>query len=129
MSLTPEPDPIDVAVGVRLRIRRKFLGLSQTALGEALGITFQQIQKYERGSNRISASMLVRAAEKLETSVASLVGETEPEGSGSDAYHLLIGRGAPELLTGFSHIADKDLRAALVQLVEMIGGKAAAKAA
>jgi len=69
------PDPIDVAVGARVRIRRRWLGLSQTQLANALGITFQQVQKYERGANRVSASMLVKIAAKLETTVAALVGE------------------------------------------------------
>jgi transcriptional regulator with XRE-family HTH domain len=56
------PDPVDVHVGRILRTRRKELGQSQSALAEALGVSFQQIQKYESGSNRISASMLFRAA-------------------------------------------------------------------
>ena len=69
------PDPIDVAVGARIRIRRRWMNLSQTSLADALGITFQQVQKYEKGTNRVSASMLVRAAATLETSVGALVGE------------------------------------------------------
>jgi transcriptional regulator with XRE-family HTH domain len=56
------PDPIDVYVGKRLRIRRKELGLTQERLADKLSLTFQQIQKYERGTNRISASKLYRAA-------------------------------------------------------------------
>lgn len=52
------PNPIDVHVGKRIRVRRTILGLSQTALGEQMGITFQQIQKYERGTNRVSSSRL-----------------------------------------------------------------------
>src|SRR5580692_10124503 len=76
MAMTRQgPDPIDVAVGARVRIRRRWLGLSQTQLANALGITFQQVQKYERGANRVSASMLVKIAAKLETTVAALVGE------------------------------------------------------
>ena len=58
------PDPIDVAVGARIRNRRLWLGLSQTQLADALGVTFQQVQKYERGANRVSASMLVKSAVK-----------------------------------------------------------------
>ncbi|HEY3800894.1 MAG TPA: helix-turn-helix transcriptional regulator [Caulobacteraceae bacterium] len=73
------PDPIDLAVGAAVRARREALGVSQTALAEALGLTFQQIQKYERGRNRISASALVRTAAALRTSVAVLVGEAPPE--------------------------------------------------
>ena len=56
------PDPIDVTVGAAIRFRRKEIDHSQSALAEALGVTFQQVQKYERGTNRISASMLVRAS-------------------------------------------------------------------
>ena len=52
------PDPVDIHVGARVRERRRSLDMSQTALGECLGLTFQQIQKYERGANRISASKL-----------------------------------------------------------------------
>jgi transcriptional regulator with XRE-family HTH domain len=69
------PDPIDVAVGQRVKLRRKQRRLSQSDLGLHLGLTFQQIQKYENGSNRVSASMLTRIAERLNCSVASLFGE------------------------------------------------------
>ncbi len=62
--------PVDLYVGARLRIRRKVLGLSQTQLADALGITFQQIQKYERGANRISASKLYEAARLLRSPVS-----------------------------------------------------------
>lgn len=59
------PEPVDKHVGARIRLRRKLLGLSQSALGDALGLTFQQIQKYERGGNRVSASKLYDAAKTL----------------------------------------------------------------
>ena len=64
------PDPIDVHVGGRIRLRRTLMGLSQTGLGEVIGLTFQQVQKYERGANRVSASMLYRIAEALDVPVA-----------------------------------------------------------
>jgi transcriptional regulator with XRE-family HTH domain len=64
------PNPIDVHVGARLRLRRTLLGLSQEKLGEAVGITFQQLQKYERGSNRISASRLFNLSQVLEVPVS-----------------------------------------------------------
>src|SRR5260221_13086663 len=57
------PDPIDIYVGSRLRERRVSLGMSQTVLADRLGLTFQQVQKYERGANRLTASPLWRAAE------------------------------------------------------------------
>lgn len=59
------PHPVDVAVGARIRLRRRDVGLSQSALAAKLGVSFQQVQKYERGANRISASMLARAARVL----------------------------------------------------------------
>lgn len=62
MSANFSPDPADVHVGARIRLRRKQLGQSQEALAEAIGLTFQQVQKYERAANRISASMLHRTA-------------------------------------------------------------------
>ncbi len=63
-------NPIDVHVGTRLRTRRTLLGLSQTAVGDAMGITFQQLQKYERGSNRISASRLYDLSQILDVDTA-----------------------------------------------------------
>ena len=84
MVAISNPDPIDVHVGARIRLRRKQIGISQAQLGEALGLTFQQIQKYEKGQNRISASMMVRAAQKLDVAVGYFVEGLEglPEGSG-----------------------------------------------
>jgi DNA-binding Xre family transcriptional regulator len=67
------PDPIDVAVGARVRHARELRRQSQTALGEAIGVSFQQVQKYERGVNRISASALVRIAQFLGSSPADLL--------------------------------------------------------
>lgn len=64
-SDTKTPDPIDLHVGARLRARRRDAGLSQDTLAEALSITFQQVQKYERGKNRISASKLFEASRAL----------------------------------------------------------------
>ncbi|MEJ6789565.1 helix-turn-helix transcriptional regulator [Brevundimonas sp. BR2-1] len=65
----PVADPIDIYIGQRLRAERLARKMSQTDLGEALNVSFQQIQKYERGDNRVSASMLTRAAEALDLSV------------------------------------------------------------
>lgn len=68
-----DPDPIDAFVGARVRLRRRKLGMSQAALGARIGVKFQQIQKYENGSNRISASMLIRIADALEIAVVELL--------------------------------------------------------
>lgn len=64
------PNPIDVHVGSRIRLRRNMLGISQEKLGESLGITFQQIQKYEKGTNRVGASRLQAIASILNTPVS-----------------------------------------------------------
>src|SRR3954468_19767235 len=66
---TKTPNPIDIHVGSRLRMRRMMLGMSQEKLGEAFGLTFQQVQKYEKGTNRMGASRLQHAAEILGVSV------------------------------------------------------------
>ena len=68
--LKKAPNPIDKHVGSRVRMRRVLIGMSQEKLGEALGLTFQQVQKYERGANRVSASKLYEIAKALQTSVS-----------------------------------------------------------
>lgn len=68
------PRPADLAVGQRIRLRRRQLGLSQSALADALGVSFQQVQKYERGANRVSASRLVDIAAALNVAPIALLG-------------------------------------------------------
>lgn len=80
-----QPDPIDVEVGHRLRVRRRSSGVTQAGLADALGLSFQQVQKYERGLNRISASVLVRCARALKCGVGDLVGEEPGDWSDFDA--------------------------------------------
>ncbi len=63
------PNPVDVHVGTRLRVRRTLLGMNQTALGDAIGLTFQQVQKYENGANRISASRLFALSRLLDVPI------------------------------------------------------------
>jgi len=72
------PNPIDVRVGARVRMRRNMLGLSQEKLGEAIGLTFQQVQKYERGANRIGASRLLELSQVLDVPVEFFYDETDP---------------------------------------------------
>jgi transcriptional regulator with XRE-family HTH domain len=115
------PDPIDIEVGARIRARRKSLGLSQTALATALDLTFQQIQKYERGTNRVSASMLVHIAKRLDAPVASLVGEQEAEIADRAAVFQSLGAaGALDLLNAYASIADADMRKAFLQMAKAI---------
>ena len=130
MAMTRQgPDPIDVAVGARIRIRRRWLGFSQTQLANALGITFQQVQKYERGANRVSASMLVKIAAKLETTVAALVGEDGQAPVEAIIYAQLATPGAAELLAAFAQIGDGETRRALLTVAEGLVPARRAKAA
>ncbi|HXA41053.1 MAG TPA: helix-turn-helix domain-containing protein [Phenylobacterium sp.] len=120
------PDPIDVAVGARMRIRRQAVRMSQSTLAEHLGITFQQVQKYERGANRISASMLVKAARALDCSGGSLLGDPgfdspapspQDDAMQAELNALLAMPGAVDLLRGFARIPPGDARAGLLAIV------------
>ena len=114
------PDPIDVAVGHRIRVRRKWLAISQSTLADYLGVSFQQVQKYERGANRVSASMLVRIAKRLETSVGELVGEdAEPRGDQS-LFEKLATPGAVQLLEAFAKLQQPALRTAVLNLTRAL---------
>lgn len=81
-------NPIDVHVGARLRARRTLLGLSQTALGDAMGITFQQMQKYESGSNRISASRLYDVSKLLDIDISYFFDEMDQAIKSESPAHL-----------------------------------------
>lgn len=87
------PDPIDVEVGRRIRLRRKALGMPMSAIADHIGVSYQQQQKYERGANRVSASMLIRIAERLDTTVAALVGEDEAAKAPPDALSAFVHSG------------------------------------
>jgi transcriptional regulator with XRE-family HTH domain len=104
------PEGVDIAVGARIRLRRRYLAISQATLGKGLGVSFQQIQKYELGKNRISASMLVRAAQVLRTTVAALIGENETQTIEPVIYAGLATVGAQELLRAFADIEDGEAR-------------------
>jgi transcriptional regulator with XRE-family HTH domain len=124
MARNPEAlaDPVDIAVGARIRLLRKVRGLSQQALAEAAGVTFQQIQKYERGANRVSASMLSRIASAVQAPVSEMFGETGPASGAIDAVaELLAEPGALELLRAFSELPRGAPRSALVEFVQALG--------
>jgi transcriptional regulator with XRE-family HTH domain len=108
---------LELIIGARLRTRRRQLGLSQSDLAERLGVSFQQVQKYERGANRVAASTLLAAAQALGTSISWLVGE---EVSGreddEDVFRALARPGALEILDAFNSIADPQVRTALLSL-------------
>ncbi len=117
------PNRLDVALGLRIRQRRKALGVSQTALADAIGLTFQQIQKYERGFNRVSFSRLVDIAHALDCRVIDLIGDLDDASIPSplfrqDTAHLREA-GAPELLAAYA-AAPPALRKAVLKLVQEI---------
>ncbi|MGA0604763.1 helix-turn-helix domain-containing protein [Phenylobacterium sp. VNQ135] len=114
-------DPVDIAVGARIRLLRKLKGLSQQALAEAAGVTFQQIQKYERGANRVSASMLARIAKTLNVPVSEMFGEASPTSSAVDEVAALLAEpGALELLKAYADLPRGVSRSALVEFVRSL---------
>ena len=114
------PDPIDVHVGNRVRVRRTLLGMSQTQLGERVGVTFQQLQKYERGADRVSASRLFQISRILEVPVASFfegLDEGTPAWSPDD---MVAKRETLELVRAYYRITDSDLRDHLRRLFQAV---------
>ncbi len=95
------PSPIDVHVGSRVRLRRTLLGMSQEKLGEALGLTFQQVQKYERGVNRIGASRLFDLSRVLDVPIGFFFDDMPPEMGGAGGSGRRPGGGFSESQDGF----------------------------
>ena len=117
--MTDTPHPIDLAVGMRIRMRREDQGLTQQDLARAIGVTFQQVQKYERGTNRVSASRLLQIAARLETTGSALLGEdgnemTEDQGS------LLSAPGAIDLLRAYGAISSSEHRRGLLAMARSL---------
>jgi len=117
---TSGSDPLDSALGAHIRVRRKRMGVSQTKLAESIGVTFQQIQKYERGANRVSFSALVRIAKALDCRVADLIEDVDGVAKAATACTpasvLLMQFGAADLLESYSKIQSKTVRQAIVDL-------------
>ncbi len=128
------PNPIDKHVGSRVRMRRMMLGMSQEKLGDALALTFQQVQKYEKGTNRIGASRLQQISQILQVPVAfffegaPVLAEGAPsEGlqeAPSPAYvsDFLATSDGLSLTKAFMRIPDPKLRRRIVDLVQQIAG-------
>ena len=130
---TKAPNPVDRYVGSRVRMRRIMLGMSQEKLGEALGLTFQQVQKYEKGTNRVGASRIQQISEILQVPVSFLF-EGGPSGvvtSGgfsegtSPAYisDFLATSEGLALTRAFTRISDAKLRRSIVDMVEQIAAR------
>ena len=124
------PNPIDIHVGQRLRLRRTLLGLSQETLGEAVGITFQQLQKYERGANRISASRLFNLSQVLGVPVTFFFDdlpvqdmETElEEQSETQEFESMARRETLELVRAYYRIPEENIRRRTFELVKALAG-------
>ncbi|HZC55799.1 MAG TPA: helix-turn-helix transcriptional regulator [Xanthobacteraceae bacterium] len=129
------PNPTDKHVGSRVRMRRMMLGMSQEKLGDALGLTFQQVQKYEKGTNRIGASRLQQISQILQVQVsfffegapsAQLGTKTDSMGEApSPAYvsDFLATSDGLALTKAFMRIDDSKLRRRIVDLVEQIASR------
>ena len=122
------PNPVDLYVGGRIRMRRRTLGVSQEKLAEDLGLTFQQVQKYERGANRVSASKLYEIARSLSTPVAFFFeglndpteakpGEAQPENA---VHDFLMTNEGLELAAAFPKVKRARVRRRLLDLVRVM---------
>ena len=125
------PNPIDIHVGSRVRMRRMMVGMSQEKLGEALGLTFQQIQKYEKGANRIGASRLHQIASALGVQIEFFYeGAPVPEGEAPTGFaedpnppymtDFLSTADGLQLMRAFVRVRDSRVRKRIVDLVEAL---------
>jgi transcriptional regulator with XRE-family HTH domain len=133
---TGKPNPVDVHVGSRVRLRRTLLGMSQEKLGDAIGLTFQQVQKYERGANRIGASRLFDVARVLEVPVSFFFDEMSedvaarsPSQITSESEPLeeaeldpMIKRETLELVRAYYRIRDPLVRKRLFEMTKSLAG-------
>lgn len=138
MPLVPRrPHPVDVYVGSRLRLRRILLGMSQQKLSDALGVTFQQLQKYENGSNRISASRLYQLSRLLGVPIsfffsdygdgmssgeASPAAPAKPQISEEMTHPEMSRRETLVLVRSYYKIKDPGVRQQLLDLLRSLGG-------
>lgn len=126
------PHPIDIHVGKRVRHRRKVLGITQEKLGESLGLTFQQVQKYERGVNRISSSKLFELSRLLDVPVGYFFEELNGAANGA-LMHLaetlpdpfegekLSSRETRELMAAYWRLPNEKVRKHVLQLMRSLG--------
>lgn len=123
------PNPIDIHVGSRIRLRRNMAGMSQEKLGESLGVTFQQVQKYEKGTNRVGASRLQAIASVLEVPVSYFfqdaptdapVMELSEEHSSNYVVDFISSTEGLRLNRAFVQITDPKVRARIIDLVRTL---------
>jgi transcriptional regulator with XRE-family HTH domain len=116
-------DTFDQELGRRIRAHRLRLGYSQEKLGAMLGLTFQQVQKYEKGTNRVSSGRLIEIAKLLDVHPMDLLTEERQSGSGNagaSPFEFIQNSRALKLLKSFSQIKDRELQNAVVDLCELI---------
>ena len=126
-----QPNPVDIHVGGRIRMRRMLIGMSQEKLGECLELTFQQIQKYEKGSNRVGASRLFQIAQVLGVPVAYFYeGLETPGADGADNgpetgfdFEMLSTAEGIQLNAAFFSISDPGLRKRLLDLIKLLADR------
>jgi transcriptional regulator with XRE-family HTH domain len=116
---------IDKAIGARLKMYRQRANISQTALGKHLGVSFQQVQKYENGTNRISAATLIRISRFLNVTISELMvldsQKSSNSGSSKDLARFAKSSEGRSLIHGFMAIGDPLLRRHIVSLVKALG--------
>jgi transcriptional regulator with XRE-family HTH domain len=117
------PDPRDIEVGRRVRALRLERDMSQTALADRLGLTFQQVQKYEKGVNRIGAGRLQTIAEIFKVSITDLFADAQPAAQGEQSvYELVDSAAALRLLRAYTRLPNSKLKQALVQMAVAMAG-------
>ena len=117
-TMPKQTTDVDRLVGIRITALRKARGMSQTALGNAVGVTFQQVQKYEKGQNRVGAGRLREIARLLEVPVSAFFEENEARANTQeDVFGFLSGNGAIELLRAYAQIEDEQMRRDVLALV------------
>lgn len=127
MNVKKKPNPVDIHVGARIRMRRLMLGLSQEKLADGLGLTFQQVQKYEKGSNRVGASRLQQIANVLQVQPTFFFeGLASTDGGFSEEQPLYINQFVSSsdglaLAKAFMSIKSPAARRSIVKLVEEMG--------
>ena len=121
------PNPVDVAVGRNVRVWRMAKGMSQAQLANRLGVTFQQVQKYEIGDNRIGTGRLVRVAAVLEVPISALFEGTNASDPSKTLLALVSDSRSFRLANAFATIECTAFRLSLVELVERIAAAEAAK--
>jgi len=128
-----KPNSVDAHVGQRIRQRREWQNISQTALGEAIGVTFQQVQKYEKGLNRVGAGRLQQISKALKVEPSYFFEDTPDKNQSEgrcaanqinippEVVEFVASKEGIELIRAFSRVGDYDVRRRIVMLVKSLG--------